>query len=135
MSRGRRRSRRSSRARTSTRRIRSGGRAGADFDYSGPLTELALLGNLAKRFPEQELLWDNADLKVSNLDDANEFVEDYGTESFTMLWDESFQTWIELGITSQPAAILLAADGTPITGWVGAFPQDETLRLARESGA
>ena len=70
-----------------------------------------------------------------DLNDANDFVEDYGTESFTMLWDESFITWTELGITSQPSAILLAADGTPITGWIGAFPEEETLRLARESGA
>jgi hypothetical protein len=52
-----------------------------------------------------------------------------------MLWDESFITWTELGITSQPSAILLAADGTPITGWIGAFPEDETLRLAQDSEA
>ena len=70
-----------------------------------------------------------------SLSDANEFVEDYGTESFTMLWDESFRTWTELGVTSQPSAVLLAADGTPIIGWIGAFPQDEALRLAQESSA
>ena len=64
-----------------------------------------------------------------------EFLEDNRMESFTMLWDESFETWIEIGITSQPTAVLLAADGTPITGWIGPFPEDEVLRLAAESTA
>ena len=68
-----------------------------------------------------------------SLSDAEDFVENFGTASFTMLWDESFETWIEIGITSQPSAVLLAADGTPITGWIGPFPDDEVLRLAAES--
>ncbi|MEP1124151.1 MAG: hypothetical protein ABJH68_09715 [Ilumatobacter sp.] len=70
-----------------------------------------------------------------SLGDAEDFVTDYGTQSFTMLWDESFVTWQEIGITSQPAAVLLAADGEPISGWVGPFPQDEVLELAAESQA
>jgi hypothetical protein len=70
-----------------------------------------------------------------SLGQAEDFVADYGTESFTMLWDESFRSWQTLGITSQPAAVMFAADGTPITGWVGAFPEDEVLRLAAESQA
>ena len=69
------------------------------------------------------------------LGDAEDFVVDYGTRSFTMLWDESFETWQAIGITSQPSAVLLAADGEPITGWIGPFPQDEVLRLAAESQA
>ncbi|WP_395080904.1 TlpA family protein disulfide reductase, partial [Ilumatobacter sp.] len=70
-----------------------------------------------------------------SLGQAEDFVEDYGTESFTMLWDESFLSWQALGVTSQPAAVMFAADGTPITGWIGAFPEDEVLRLAAESQA
>jgi hypothetical protein len=27
---------------------------------------------------------------------------------------------------------MLQADGTPITGWIGAFPEDEVVRLAAE---
>ena len=50
-----------------------------------------------------------------------------------MLWDESFETWIEIGVTSQPSAVLLAANGEPISGWIGPFPEDEVLRLAAES--
>jgi hypothetical protein len=36
-----------------------------------------------------------------------------------MLWDESFRSWIELGVSAQPTAILLALDGTIITRWTG----------------
>ncbi len=50
-----------------------------------------------------------------------------------MLWDESFQSWQALNVASQPTAILFAADGTPITGWLGGFPEDEVLQLATES--
>lgn len=49
-----------------------------------------------------------------------------------MLWDESFASWQALGVTSQPTALLLAPDGTAITGWLGAFPEDEVLELAAE---
>jgi len=69
------------------------------------------------------------------LDEAHEFVDDHGTTSFTVLWDESFETWQEIGITSQPSAVLLAADGTPINGWIGPFPEEEVLTLAAEPGA
>lgn len=67
------------------------------------------------------------------LSEAEDFTQEYGTQSFSMLWDESYETWDALGITSQPSAVLIAADGTPITSWFGAFPQDEVLKLAAES--
>jgi len=63
------------------------------------------------------------------LGEAEEFVDRYNT-SFTMLWDESFESWRELGITSQPAAILFSADGRPLKGWRGRFPEAEVLALA-----
>ncbi len=68
-----------------------------------------------------------------SLGEAEEFVDRFGTESFTMLWDESFETWLEIGVTSQPSAVLLGADGEPISGWIGPFPEDEVVRLAAES--
>ena len=49
-----------------------------------------------------------------------------------MLWDESFISWQTLGVTAQPAAVMLQPDGTPITGWLGAFPEDEVLQLAAQ---
>ncbi len=64
---------------------------------------------------------------------AEDFVRDYGTASFTMLWDSSFQTWNALGVTSSPTAGLFTADGDFIAGWVGPLPEDEIVRLAEAS--
>ena len=47
----------------------------SNFDYSGPFTETVVMGNLAVRFPGQKLLWDGANMKVTNNDAANEFVK------------------------------------------------------------
>ncbi len=52
-----------------------------------------------------------------------------------MYWDETFESWVALGITGQPAAILVSADGEPLGGWRGMFPIDEVLELAAESQA
>jgi thioredoxin-like negative regulator of GroEL len=59
-------------------------------------------------------------------------MKDHDTESFTMLWDESFISWQVIGITSQPSAVMLAPDGTPIDGWVGMYPEDTVLELAAQ---
>jgi predicted dehydrogenase len=54
--------------------------AGSNFDWAGPLAESVLLGNVALRVQLREdltihtLQWDSANLKFSNLDDANKFV-------------------------------------------------------------
>jgi len=45
----------------------------ANFDYSGPLTETILLGNVAAR-AGQKLLWDGPNLKVTNIPGANEYL-------------------------------------------------------------
>ena len=61
---------------------------------------------------------------------AEDFVEDYGTYSFPMYWDETFDTWSAFGITSQPAAALLSPTGDVLGGWRGGFPEDKVLELA-----
>jgi peroxiredoxin len=66
------------------------------------------------------------------LAEADEFAATYET-TFPMLWDETFETWSAIGVSSQPAAVLFAADGTPLAGWRGAFPEDEVLDLARNA--
>jgi predicted dehydrogenase len=53
---------------------RGNGRTSAPFDYSGPLTESVLLGCLATRFPKTTLEWDAANLKMTNVAEANRFV-------------------------------------------------------------
>jgi hypothetical protein len=45
----------------------------ADFDYSGPLTEMVLLGNIAIR-TGKKLSWDGASMKVTNVPEANEYL-------------------------------------------------------------
>jgi len=44
------------------------------FDYAGPFTESVVMGNLAIRFPNRQLLWDGEAMKVTNLEEANAFV-------------------------------------------------------------
>jgi predicted dehydrogenase len=53
---------------------RGNGKTSSPFAYSGPLTESVLLGCLATRFPQTTLEWDAANLKVTNVAEANRFV-------------------------------------------------------------
>lgn len=50
--------------------------------------------------------------------------------TFEFLWDESFDTWNAFGVQSQPAAVLLSADGRQLGKWSGMFSIDEVLELA-----
>ena len=55
--------------------IRKGTPAGSDFDkYGGPLTELALLGVIAVKFPGQTLQWDAKKTQFPNCSEANAYV-------------------------------------------------------------
>ena len=55
--------------------IRTGGQAGSNFDYGGPLTQAALLGAIAIHFPGQTLQWDDKAMRFTNNDAANAFVK------------------------------------------------------------
>ena len=55
------------------RACKTGTPAGADFAYSGPLTETCLLGNIAKRV-DSRIVWDAENFKITNLPDANQWV-------------------------------------------------------------
>ena len=54
--------------------IRTGRQAGSNFDYGGPLAEVALLGAIAIRFPGQTLKWDAQAVRFTNHDAANALV-------------------------------------------------------------
>jgi len=56
------------------RACKGGQPAISNFDYSGPLSEMVLMGNLAIRFPDRELSWDGAAMKVTNDTDADSYV-------------------------------------------------------------
>jgi predicted dehydrogenase len=47
------------------------GAASAPFDYSGPLTETVLLGNIATCFAGKTLEWDSANLAFTSMPEAN----------------------------------------------------------------
>ncbi|MBN2455080.1 MAG: Gfo/Idh/MocA family oxidoreductase [Sedimentisphaerales bacterium] len=47
--------------------------ASANFDYGGPLTEIALLGNIAIRMGSK-LNWDGTNMKITNIPEANEYL-------------------------------------------------------------
>jgi len=51
--------------------IRTGREAGSNFDYGGPLTQVALLGLVAIRFPGQTLRWDDEAMRFTNNEAAN----------------------------------------------------------------
>jgi hypothetical protein len=57
------------------RAIKTGKPASSSFDYSGPLSETVLMGNLAIRFPDRQLLWDGEKMEVTNDADANAYVK------------------------------------------------------------
>jgi predicted dehydrogenase len=54
------------------RAIREGRKAGSDFSYGGPLTELAMLGVIALKMPGTKLQWDGPSGRFPNSDEANQ---------------------------------------------------------------
>jgi predicted dehydrogenase len=56
------------------RSCKGGKPASSNFDYSGPLSETVLMGNLAIRFPGHELFWNGEAMEVTNDKDANAYV-------------------------------------------------------------
>ncbi len=59
---------------------------------------------------------------------ANEFADTFGI-THTLLWDESFQSWAQLGVSLQPSAQLYATDGELLAEWIGPFDEEEVLEL------
>lgn len=56
------------------RACKTGGETTCTFDYSGPLTEAALLGNVAYRVG-RKLEWDAKNLKATNCPEADQFIQ------------------------------------------------------------
>ena len=54
--------------------IRTGRQAGSHFGYGGLLTQAALLGAIAIRFPGQTLKWDDKKARFTNHDAANAYI-------------------------------------------------------------
>ncbi|MFH1719721.1 MAG: Gfo/Idh/MocA family oxidoreductase [Planctomycetota bacterium] len=62
---------------------KKGQRAGADFEYSGLLTEVCLLGNVARRV-DARIEWDGAGMNVTNLPEANKYVRTEYRKGWTL---------------------------------------------------
>ncbi|NQU38123.1 MAG: TlpA family protein disulfide reductase [Actinobacteria bacterium] len=56
---------------------------------------------------------------------AEDFVSKHDLTAPTMVWDESFQSWTVMGITSMPTWILLGPDGEQLLRWSGQFPESD----------
>ncbi len=56
------------------RAIREGGKAGSDFSYGGPLTELAMLGIIALKMLGTKLQWDAVAMRFTNCEEANQYI-------------------------------------------------------------
>ena len=66
------------------RACKGGKPASSNFDYSGPLSEMVLMGNLAVRFPDRRLLWDGEKMQVTNDAAANDYVRRTYREGWTL---------------------------------------------------
>ncbi len=60
------------------------GRPVSNFDYSGPLTEIALLGVLAMRAPGRRLEWDAENQRLTNAPELNAFVHSEYRKGWTL---------------------------------------------------
>jgi len=54
--------------------IKNGTKAGSDFSYGGPLSELAMLGVVAIKMNGTKLEWDTKTAKFSNSKEANQYL-------------------------------------------------------------
>jgi predicted dehydrogenase len=54
--------------------IRNGTKAGSDFSYGGPLTEIAMLGVIAIKMNGTKLEWDTHKMKFPNCPEADRFI-------------------------------------------------------------
>ena len=66
------------------RACKGGKPASSNFDYSGPLSEMVLMGNLAVRFPNKKLLWDGPNMQVTNDAGANAYVRRQYRQGWTL---------------------------------------------------
>lgn len=54
--------------------IRNGKKAGSDFSYGGPLTEIAMLGVIAIKLAGTKLEWDAEQMRFTNCPEANQYI-------------------------------------------------------------
>lgn len=55
--------------------IQEGRQPSSSFDYSGPFTEMVLMGNLSQIAPGKKLLWDGESMQVTNHPELNKYIK------------------------------------------------------------
>jgi hypothetical protein len=65
------------------RACKNGRPAGADFEYSGLLTEVCLLGNVARRV-DAKIEWDKDNMKATNLPEADKYIRTPYRQGWTL---------------------------------------------------
>lgn len=66
------------------RACKDGRPASSTFEYGGPLTEMVLLGVLAMRLKDTPLEWDPENLKVTNCDEADQYIRPTFRDGWTL---------------------------------------------------
>lgn len=64
--------------------IKGGTQAGSNFDYGGPLAEIALLGIVATKRLGEKLEWDGPNMRFANCDEANQCLNPPYREGWTL---------------------------------------------------
>lgn len=54
--------------------IKEGRQPSSNFNYSGPLSEMVLMGTLAQLSPGKKLLWDGKNMQVTNVPELNKYI-------------------------------------------------------------
>jgi len=62
---------------------KGGPKPSANFDYAGPLTEMALLANIATR-TGKKLIWNGPNMKITNIPEANEYLRREYRQGWTL---------------------------------------------------
>lgn len=63
--------------------IKNGGKTTCHFDYSGPLTEAALLGNVAYR-AQKKIEWNSKTLRAKNVPEADQYIQHHYREGWSI---------------------------------------------------
>jgi hypothetical protein len=66
------------------RACKDGKPASSSFEYGGPLTEMVLLGVLAMRLKNQVLEWDPVNMKVTNCEEADQYLRPVFRDGWTL---------------------------------------------------
>lgn len=64
--------------------VKNNTQAGSNFNYGGPLTEIAQLGIIATKMLGRKLNWDSRNMRFTNCDEANQFINPPYREGWTL---------------------------------------------------